>query len=66
MLTIEILPVGVRRVFVTGESTDEQDLSLALWPFVRPHLDRLDADLRREAPWLLGRLREATRADGGA
>jgi hypothetical protein len=58
MLHIEILPVGVRRVVVTGETAAEQDLALIVWPFIRAHVDRIDQALKREAPGILERLRE--------
>jgi hypothetical protein len=59
MLHIEIEPIGVRRVTVTGDTAAEQDLCLVVWPYIRPHLDRIDRALRREAPGILERLREA-------
>ena len=42
MLHIEITPVGVQRVVVTGDTAAEQDLCLVVWPYIRPHLDRID------------------------
>lgn len=56
MIHVEIEPTGVRRVRVTGEDDLHQDLCLLVWPYVRDHLDRLDAQLRREAPGILSRL----------
>ena len=58
-LVVEILPVGVRSVFVTGETAGEQDAALCSWPTVRRYLDQLDAALAAEAPDLLQRLRAA-------
>jgi hypothetical protein len=58
-LHVEILPVGVKSVTVTGETAAEQDLCLVVWPYIRPHLDRIDRALKREAPGILERLREA-------
>jgi hypothetical protein len=56
MITIEIEPTGVRRVRVSGVDGLEQDLSLLVWPLVRPHVERLDRQLRRDGAGLLGRL----------
>lgn len=58
-LVVEILPVGVRSVFVTGETAGEQDAALVTWPTVRRYLDQLDAALAAGAPDLLQRLRDA-------
>ena len=59
MLTIEIAPVGVKRVLVTGETAREQDLTIAVWPLIRAHVDRIDLALRQGAPDILERLRAA-------
>ena len=55
MIHIEIAPTGVKRVIVTGRDGLDQDLCLMVWPYVR--VDRLDQQLRREAPSILERLK---------
>ena len=57
-LVVEILPVGVRSVFVTGDSVAEQDAALVTWPMVRHYLDQLDQALAQQAPDLLGKLQQ--------
>lgn len=58
MVHIEILPIGVQRVVISGGTAAEQDLALIVWPYIRPHIDKIDRELRRAAPGLLERLRE--------
>jgi hypothetical protein len=57
MIHVEIAPTGVQRVVVTGKDGLDQDLCLLVWPYVRGHVDRLDRQLRREAPGILERLK---------
>jgi hypothetical protein len=61
-LVVEILPVGVRSVFVTGETAGEQDAALVTWPTVRRYLDQLNDALAAQAPDLLDKLRARERS----
>ena len=53
MLTIEIEPTGVRSVRVSARDNLDQDLTLLVWPLVRPYVERLDRHLRRDGAALL-------------
>ena len=56
MIIIEIEPTKVKRVAVEGRDGLDQDLLLLVWPLIRPHVERIDRQLRRDGTALLDRL----------
>lgn len=57
MIIVHINAAGVEKVYFQSDSDLAEDLSMAAWPLVRHHLDRLHKKLRRAAEGAVTRLK---------
>ena len=66
MLTIEIEPTKIRSVRVTAQNDLEQDVSLLLWPLIRPYVEKIDRRLRKDGTALLRKIAPGPREEEGS